>query len=266
MATPTPPPDHPIPLSAVIIATAIDASIVRTLQSLTGIDDIVVVVSPTAIVDEALVQQFHIRAVRHPWMGFGAQKNYALTLAQNDWVLSLDSDEVPSAELLHELQQLMQSPQWSQNPYHAYRIRRINHFLGKPLGYGEGGNDWLPRFFHRQFGRYSDRSVHERLIIEGPLGQCQGILDHYSAENLIDYVRKQCRYSALAAVELRQHYRGAPPQSKMLINPLIRWIKFGVWHQGFRDGWAGFAHISVGAMATFLKYLFAQQAIHHDER
>ena len=43
------------------------------------------------------------QVVQHAFEGFGAQKNFALSLAQGEWVLSLDADERVSAELADEI-------------------------------------------------------------------------------------------------------------------------------------------------------------------
>ncbi len=43
--------------------------------------------------------------VSHPFEGFGAQKNFALSLAQGEWVISLDADERVSENLGKEIMQ-----------------------------------------------------------------------------------------------------------------------------------------------------------------
>jgi glycosyltransferase involved in cell wall biosynthesis len=39
------------------------------------------------------------RVVQQPWLGFGAQRNFAAGLASYDWILSLDADEALTPEL-----------------------------------------------------------------------------------------------------------------------------------------------------------------------
>lgn len=47
----------------------------------------------------------HGAAVIHqPWFGFGAQRNFASTLARNEWILLLDADETLTPALCAELQ------------------------------------------------------------------------------------------------------------------------------------------------------------------
>jgi glycosyltransferase involved in cell wall biosynthesis len=41
------------------------------------------------------------------WPGYVAQKNYAASLATNDWILSLDADERVTPALAGEIQRLL---------------------------------------------------------------------------------------------------------------------------------------------------------------
>jgi len=45
------------------------------------------------------------------WPGFGIQKQRALDKARGDWVLSIDADEVVSAELRLEIEKALQQEQ-----------------------------------------------------------------------------------------------------------------------------------------------------------
>jgi len=40
----------------------------------------------------------------------------------------------------------------------------------------------------------------------------------------------------------------------LALSPLARFVRFYVLKLGFLDGAAGFAHIAIGAFASFLKY------------
>jgi hypothetical protein len=40
----------------------------------------------------------------------------------------------------------------------------------------------------------------------------------------------------------------------MLLSPLVRFIKFYLVRQGWRDGLPGFVHISIGCMNSMMKY------------
>jgi hypothetical protein len=135
----------------------------------------------------------------------------------------------------------------------AFTLARRNRFLGRWLAHGEGYPDWTTRLFDRRRARWSDDPVHERVIADGPVGRLDGDLLHASAESLERYVAKQNRYTTLQAEAL--HARGARGSALMMMTaPLARFLRFYVLKLGFLDGAPGFAHIAIGAFASFLKH------------
>ena len=75
----------------------------------------------------------------------------------------------------------------------------------------------------------------------------------YTAESLDAYVAKQNRYTTLQAEAL--HASGETASAaRIALSPLARFVRFYVMKLGFLDGVAGFAHIAIGAFASFLKY------------
>ncbi len=95
--------------------------------------------------------------------------------------------------------------------------------------------------------------VHEHVVADGPAGRLEGDLLHASAESIADYVEKQNRYSTLQAEAM--HARGERAGlARIALSPVARFLRFYVLKLGFLDGAAGFAHIAIGAFASFLKY------------
>jgi len=95
--------------------------------------------------------------------------------------------------------------------------------------------------------------VHEHVVTDGPVARLTGDLLHRSAESLEVYIGKQNRYTTLQAQAM--HARGERAGALQLgMSPLARFLRFYVLKLGFMDGAAGFAHIAIGAFASFLKY------------
>ena len=68
----------------------------------------------------SIAESLGARVIQTDWPGYGAQKNRALEMAAQDWVLSIDADEAVSAELRAALEQLFETgPICS-----AYAVRR----------------------------------------------------------------------------------------------------------------------------------------------
>ena len=86
--------EAPVPrLSAIIITKDEAANIGDCLDSLAFCDERIVVDAASSDGTMMIAKQKGARVATHGWNGFGPQKNYALSLAQGDWVLSIDADE-----------------------------------------------------------------------------------------------------------------------------------------------------------------------------
>lgn len=235
-------------LSLVLITLNAEATLAKCLASCDFIDDIVVVDSGSQDNTMAIAEQFGARVIQQTWLGFGKQKQFAVQQAQYDWVLCLDADEWLSDQLKHSIQQL--------RPDHktwAFTMPRCNKFMGRFLKHGEGYPDWSLRLFHRQYAQWSDDAVHETVQYQGLIGKLPGDLMHESGEVLGEYLRKQNLYTDLQAEALLAKQK-SPSASKMLLSPLVRFIKFYLVRQGWRDGLPGFVHISIGCMNSMMKY------------
>ena len=86
-------------LSAIIITKDEATNIGDCLDSLAFCDERVVVDAASHDGTMMIAKEKGARVATHGWKGFGPQKNYALSLAQGDWVLSIDADERVSPEL-----------------------------------------------------------------------------------------------------------------------------------------------------------------------
>jgi glycosyltransferase involved in cell wall biosynthesis len=190
------------------------------------------------------------RVFEHAWTGFGPQKRFAVAQATHDWVLCLDADERVSPELAASIASLF-GDRTPAAP--AYAMARRNRFLGRWLAHGEGYPDWNVRLFDRRRARWTDDPVHEHVVADGAVGRVSGDLMHASAESIDAYVAKQNRYTTLQAEAM--HARGERSGfAKLALSPLARFLRFYVLRAGFLDGAAGFAHVSIGAFASFLKH------------
>ncbi len=136
--------------------------------------------------------------------------------------------------------------------------------MGRALRHGEGYPDWCLRLFHRQHGRWSADTVHEKVVYAEALGRIDGDLDHYSAASLGDYLDKQNRYTSLQAEELFNRGKGASI-AKLTLSPLVRFIKFYLFRRGCLDGVPGLVHTSIGCFNSFCKYAKLRELISQSE-
>src|SRR5579862_8348544 len=107
----------PKTLSMVLITLNEAANLPRTLASVQGMGEIVIVDSGSTDATLDIARAAGARVFAEPWKGFGAQKNSAIDHASGDWILSLDADEEVSPQLAREIQALL----GSEPPCAAYR-------------------------------------------------------------------------------------------------------------------------------------------------
>jgi glycosyltransferase involved in cell wall biosynthesis len=239
-----------LPVSLVVITRDAGAEITECLLSAPFCADALVVDSGSGDHTVDAARRTGARVITRAFAGFGAQKQFAVDQAVHDWVLCLDADERLSAPLRESMVALFAG---GDPPHAAYALARRNRFLGRWLAHGEGYPDWTTRLFDRRRARWSDDPVHEHVVADGPVGRLDGDLMHASAESLERYVAKQNRYTTLQADAL--HAKGKRSSAiAMAVSPFARFVRFYVLKLGFLDGAAGFAHIAIGAFASFLKH------------
>ncbi len=237
-----------IPLSVVIISKNAASQIGECIDSVAFADDVLVVDSGSEDETRAIAEIRGCRVIEKEWLGFGRQKQFAVTQARHDWVLCLDVDERVTPELETSIRAALQT-----QAHKAWRMPRRNRFLGRWLTHGEGYPDWSLRLFHRQHASWSNDPVHEAVITTVDVGELKGDLLHDSAEDVTTYLQKQNRYSSLHAEALfGQGVRAG--YLKLFLSPFARFVKFYFLRLGFLDGGPGFAHVAIGCFAAFAKY------------
>src|SRR5438105_14166621 len=99
-----------MPLSVAIITRNAAALLERCLASLAFAEEVVVVDSGSTDGTVELAARHGARVVRKEWLGFGAQKQFAVDAASHEWVLCVDAEEWLSTELSEHIYAEIQAP------------------------------------------------------------------------------------------------------------------------------------------------------------
>lgn len=236
-------------LSAIIITKNEEANLERCLQSISWVDEIIVVDSASTDATVEIARRFGARIFSPEWQGFGPAKQYAFDQASGDWVLSIDADEEISFTLKSEIHHLLE-----QEPSCAgYAIPRKTQFLGRWILYSGWSPDYVVRLFRRRDGHFTPALVHEEVIVEGAVGRLANPLMHYSYPTIEDYTRKLDNYSTLAAEELFRAGEKFSP-FKLVFKPIAAVIRKLIIQRGWKDGWEGYLIACLTGVGVLLKY------------
>ncbi|MDP2695211.1 MAG: glycosyltransferase family 2 protein, partial [Gallionella sp.] len=155
-------------LSVIIITKNEAANIRACLESVAWTDEIIVVDSGSSDATAEICGEFGARVYVHDWPGFGVQKNRALGYATHEWVFSIDADERVTPELRNAIEAVLRK---DDDVRSAYRVSRLSSYCGRFMRHSGWHPDHIVRLFRRAAAHFSDDLVHERLLVEGQIGE-----------------------------------------------------------------------------------------------
>ena len=217
-------------ISAVIITGNEENNIKDCLKSVQWADEIIVVDSESTDRTVEIAKEFTDKVFIHKWQGYSAQKSYAISLAKNEWILSLDADERVSKELSEEILHY----DFEKSKFNAFKMKRENYFLGKKINYCGWGNDYQLRLFRKSKTKLNERLVHEGFIVDGEVSKLNNAITHYSYTNLKDGISKINEYSSLEAAE--KSGRKKVSTLTIVFYPCIAFLQHYFIRKGIKDG------------------------------
>lgn len=168
----------------------------KCLQSLQPAERVVVLDSGSIDETPALAKRLGAEVIQfHYKGGYPKKRQWALNhlKIKTKWVLLIDADEEVPDDLWAEIDREI----GSSSPNKAYLIKKQYHFMGKKFRFG-GFSFEAILLFQKGCARFEhlidepasamDMEVHERLIVEGPIGKMKTPLLHNDFKNLEAFV------------------------------------------------------------------------------
>jgi glycosyltransferase involved in cell wall biosynthesis len=240
-------------LSVCIITLNEEANIVRTLDSVKGIaDEIIVVDSGSTDQTMALALARGAKVFTEPWKGFAAQKNSSLAKATCDWILSLDADEEVSPELARSIKTLLATsapPQFA-----GYKMNRRNMYMKRWIKHSGYYPDPKLRLIKRGAAEFELRAVHEDMRMAGPFGHLDGDLIHHAYPTLESFIEHANRYSTLGAQMVVEKRPVGFSFINIVLRPMVRFLYSYIFRLGFLDGREGLLVLMTHASYVSWKY------------
>ncbi len=238
-------------ISATIITLNEERNIERCIRSLQGVaDEIIVLDSFSKDRTEEICEQFGVRFEKRKWEGYSESKNYLNSLAEYEYILSLDADEALDDQLRAAILAIKEtsSPQ-------VYSVNRLTNYCGKWIKHSGWYPDVKVRLFPAKGSSWDGAVVHEELLFPKDLKviQLAGHLEHYSYYSFKGHRERADKYSALTAKKMHQKGKKAS-LLKPYISALGRFVSMYLIKAGFLDGRMGFKIAWISAQSNVFKY------------
>lgn len=237
-------------ISCIIIVFNEEENIFKCLQALNWCDEIVIVDSGSSDKTLEICKDFKCKIHHKNFNGYGEQKRFAVFLAENDWILNVDADEVATAELKNEIFAELDKENIS---VRGFFIPRSLIFLDKRFKYGKESNEYYLRLFNKKHGNFSEKKVHETVLVNGTTKKLKGELLHYSYKSIHHYYEKFNNYTSQAAREL---FEKGKKRSLILITigfPVYFFKNYFI-NRNFLNGWQGFLWALFSSWYPVVKY------------
>ena len=240
-------------LAVCVLAYNDEAILARCLEALSFADEIVVVVDAKSTDgSEKIAQDMATRVSVHRYVGDVEQKQHLQSLAENEWILLIDSDEVVSHELAIAIHEFL-AKHGKDSSIAGCEVNRLTFHLGRWLRHGDFYPDWKLRLYRSSEAEIVGNNPHGRVQVTGQVHRLIGDLEHFSYRNLSDQVRRIQRFSEEGAASLfaqRKPFRLVD----LCLRPPARFLRAYVLKRGFLDGVPGLIVAGATAVYVFLKY------------
>jgi len=237
-----------------------EMNIARCLESASFADEVIVVDDNSSDNTLNIAKKFTDKVYSRKMDIEGRHRNYAYSLAKNEWVLSLDADETISKELEAELRELFKP-----NIEHAAFTIPIKTYIGDHwIKYG----GWYPagkvRLFRKDKFKYEETGVHPRVFIDGSCGHLKGDIVHYSYNDFHDFFASLNNQTTQEARKWFNEKRKIG-FLKMMRKFYDRFLKSYFLKKGYKDGLTGFAVAYGGGLYQLMSYVKYREMIENEK-
>ena len=223
-------------ISVVIITKNEEANIKDCFESIYGwADEIIVVDDESQDKTVDIAKKYTDRVFNRKMDIEGRHRNWAYSLAKNEWVLSLDADEQVTEELKKEISCVLKSD----TEYVAFSISLRNYIGNYWVRYG----GWYPagkvRLFRKDKFRYEEVEVHPRAIIDGKCGHLKSDIIHKGYPDFAHFLESINRQTTLEARKWINTGRKMP-MLHAFWRASDRFFRRYLRKKGYKDGFYGF--------------------------
>lgn len=218
-------------ITATIITYNEEAHIGACIDSLAGVaDEIVVIDSFSSDATVEICRSRGCKITQRELNGYGAQRQYATSMASHPYILSIDADEELSPSLARRLMEMKERG----FNHRVYSFTRLNFFCGKPIRHCGWYPDRQIRLFDKRYANWNLRDVAESVIFRDSVRPqpVDGDILHYRCSTPEEYSGTMTHQA-----ELRARVLAAADGSISPLTPILKGV--GAWWTTLitRGGW-----------------------------
>ncbi|MBP7653310.1 glycosyltransferase family 2 protein [Candidatus Dependentiae bacterium] len=238
-------------ISVVIITKNEESRILKTLKSVNWCDEIIVVDSGSEDNTVKICKDFGCKVFYNKFFGYGEQKQFAVSKTANDWIFSIDADEVVTEKLKNEI--IKNIDEYSSS-YNGFTVKSSLIFFDKKLKWGGSCIKCKLRVFNKKYGNFNSNKVHESVIVTGRVKHLKNEILHYSYQDIFDYFEKFNIYTEYGAEELFAKNKKSPV-IKIIFRTPLEFFKRYILQLGLLDGYPGFVWSFLCSFYPTVKYI-----------
>lgn len=244
----------PIALSCCIPTLNEEQNIEKCIKSILWVDEIIVLDSGSTDKTVEIAKSLGANVYFRKWDNTANQFSYLFNLAQNEWVLHLDADEVCSVQLHEEIAKLLENN--IIDKYDAYLVNRKTFFFNKWIKRCGLYPDYGLRLFKKSKIKLTHKGFHHRAHISGSIGTLpkDAVILHYSItcfEQYLDKVKREALEMAKWRFENKERFSAL----KLIFKSLFNFLKRYIFQGGFLAGKTGFIISIMSSLYISLQYL-----------
>jgi glycosyltransferase involved in cell wall biosynthesis len=238
-------------ISGLVITYNEEKNIEEVIHNLNFVDEIIVIDSFSTDKTIAIIEKYpNVKLIKNKFENFTFQRNLALSLANNPWILFIDADERITDALREEILLTVNNPKADD----AYGFYRKFMFQKKPLYFSGWQTDKNIRLFRKGKAEYiREKLVHEKLSISGSQNTLKNKLIHYSYTDYHSYKGKMVNYGKLKAKELFLK-KIKPNAFHLYIKPVYKFLHSYIIRLGILDGKKGIIICYLNALSIYVRY------------
>ncbi len=236
-------------ISVLIISKNEEDVIGDAIKSVKSFADEIIVIDDSTDSTPEIAEKLGANIVKNTFRNFADQRNLAASVAKNEWIFYIDSDERATNEFIHELKLKIQNTR--ENPeVVGFWVRRKTFFYGKDWNFA----DRVGRVFKKSKLKEWRGVVHESPIVQGRLATIKEPILHYTHRNLEQMVAKTNEWSEYES-DLR--LKSSHPKMSLWRFPRVMITEFiGSYfgQGGWKNGTTGVIEGIYQAFSLFITY------------